>query len=113
MKLFIIDWCADAAASALLQSCNSTTHKVVGYELKDGGEAYRKTGLDKPDAIIVNYAAKPLHGRTTADSIRKRKATSLIPIYFIGGDEEDNEKAANLGLCLSTEELTDLLDTNP
>jgi len=110
MKLFIIDWSLDNT-SALLQSCTIAPHKIVGHEFKDGGEAFRKTGVDKPDAIIVNYAVKPLHGRTTAESIRKRKATAQIPIYFIDGDEEDNEKAANLGLCLSGEELQDLLYT--
>lgn len=113
MKLFIIDWCADSTASTLLQTCSGTPHKVIGFELKDGGEAYRKTGLDKPDVILINYGVKPHHGRTTAVSIRNRKATSQIPIYFINGEEEDNEKAANLGLCLSNEELADLLDTTP
>jgi DNA-binding response OmpR family regulator len=108
MKLFIIDWCADDA-SAMLAHCTASAHKIIGYELRDGGEAYRKTGLDKPDAIIINYATKPLHGRVTAESIRKRKATALIPVYFIDGDEEDNEKVANLGLCLSMEELNDFL----
>lgn len=113
MKLFVIDWCADSTVSLLLKTCSGTPHNVIGFELTDGGEAYRKTGLDKPDAILINYGIKPLHGRTTAISIRNRKATSQIPIYFINGEEEDNEKAANLGLCLSNEELVDLLDTNP
>ncbi|MFP9099272.1 hypothetical protein ACLI09_09475 [Flavobacterium sp. RHBU_24] len=108
MKLFIIDWCADGA-SALLTHCTESAHIVIGHELHDGAEAYKKTGTDKPDAIIINYAAQPLHGRVTAESIRKRKTTAQIPIYFIDGDEEDNEKAANLGLCLSMEELNDFL----
>lgn len=109
MKLFVIDWCMDAATSALLATCKTSSHSVSGFELEDGAEAYRKTGVLKPDAIIINYAAKPLHGRLTADSIRKRKQTSEIPIYFINGEEEDNEKACNLGICLSSEELADLL----
>lgn len=109
MKLFVIDWCTDAAASKLLAACNTPAHTIIGYELKDGAEAYRKTALLKPDAIIINYAAKPLHGRTTADSIRKRKLTSEIPMYFINGEEEDNERVAHLGICLSSEELADML----
>lgn len=109
MKLFVIDWCPDAASSALLTLCKETGHTVCGYELKDGNEAYRKTGTGKPDAILINYAAKPLHGRTTADAIRKRKTTSEIPLYFIDGEEDDNERVAHMGICLSSEELTDLL----
>lgn len=108
MKLFIIDWCAEGA-SALLTQCSASSHTVSGYELQDGGEAYKKTGVEKPDAIIINYAVKPVHGRITAESIRRRKATATTAIYFIDGDEEDNEKAANLGLCLSSEELNDFL----
>jgi hypothetical protein len=109
MKLFVIDWCTDAAASKLLTACAVPPHAIIGFELKDGAEAYRKTALLKPDAIIINYAAKPLHGRMTADSIHKRKLTSEIPIYFINGEEEDNERVAHLGVCLSSEELADML----
>lgn len=109
MKIFVIDWCADAGASAIITACKTPPHNVVGYELADGAEAYRKTGTLKPDAVVINYAAKPSHGRMAADSIRKRKATAEIPLYFIDGEEEDNERVAHLGICLSSEELVDLL----
>jgi response regulator RpfG family c-di-GMP phosphodiesterase len=109
MKLLVIDWCADSATSTLLASCKTPQHTIVGFELKDGAEAYRKTGVLKPDAIIINYAAKPSHGRMTADSIHKRKLTSEIPIYFINGEEDDNERVSHLGVCLSSEELEDML----
>lgn len=110
MKLFVIDWCNDAGSSTLLTTCKTSPHTVIGFEIKDGAEAYRKTGVLKPDAIIINYASKPLHGRTTADSIHKRKLTTNIPLYFIDGDEEDNERVSHFGVCLSSEELSDLLN---
>ena len=110
MKLFVIDWSKDAT-TPLLDICRHAQHKLAGFELLDGAEAYRKTGISKPDSIVVNYAAKPAHGRQTADSIRKRKLTSAIPIYFINGNEEDNELVANIGICLSEEELKDLLES--
>lgn len=109
MKLFVIDWCVEANSSALINLCNTSQHTIVGIEIKDGAEAYRKTGVLKPDAIIINYGSKPLHGRTTADSIKKRKLTADIPLYFIDGDEEDNERVSHLGVCLSSEELADML----
>ena len=109
MQLFIIDWSKDKS-TPLLECCRNSTHKIVGMELKDGGEAYRKVAACNPDAIVVNYAAKPSHGRITAQEIRKRKATAQIPIYFIDGEEEDNEKVEHMGICLSSEELKDLLD---
>ncbi|WP_143090426.1 PleD family two-component system response regulator [Flavobacterium akiainvivens] len=110
MKLFVIDWTKDST-TPLLDACTTCGHEVVGRELTDGAEAYRKTGTTKPDAIVVNYAVKPSHGRMTAQSIRGRKGTSQIPIYFIDGEEDENEKVANIGLCLSGEELRDLLTT--
>jgi len=111
MKLFVIDWSKDAT-TPLLDLCKQhPPHKVIGFELLDGAEAYRKTGILKPDAIVVNYAAKPSHGKQTADSIHKRKLTATIPIYFINGNEEDNELVSNIGICLSDEELKELLES--
>ena len=107
MKLFIIDWSKELT-TPLIDFCKKNAD-VVGIELRDGGEAYRKTGLLKPDVIVINYATKPSHCRQTADSIRQRKATSQIPIYFIDGAEEENELAEHMGICFSQEELQDLL----
>lgn len=107
MKLFIIDWSKEPT-TPLIDYCKKNAN-VVGTELADGAEAYRKTGTLKPDAIVVNYASKPLHGRQTADSIHKRKTTAQIPIYFIDGAEDENEKVEHIGICLSQEELQDLL----
>lgn len=109
MKLFVIDWSKEST-TPLLDYCKKCGHKVAGYELRDGDEAYRKTATCKADAIIVNYSVKPSHGRITAQQIRARKSTADIPFYFINGSEEDNERAANLGICLSDDELRDLLE---
>lgn len=108
MKLFIIDWSKEQT-TPLIDYCKKNA-TVVGTELTDGAEAYRKMATLKPDAVVVNYANKPLHGRQTADSIHKRKATSQIPIYFIDGAEDENEKAEHIGICLSQEELQELLE---
>ena len=109
MQLFIIDWSKDKS-TPLIELCRNTIHKIIGIELCDGGDAYRKTGILKPDAILVNYAVKPSHGRTTAQEIRRRKSTANIPIYFIDGEEDENERVEHMGICLSTEELKDLLE---
>lgn len=111
MKLFIIDWSKDSS-TPLIEYCKGTNHKIVGTELTDGGTAYKNTALLKPDAIIINYAVKPAHGRITAQQIRNRKLTAAIPIYFINGDEDDNEKVQNTGICLSEDEFKELLDTD-
>lgn len=110
MNLFIIDWSKNDS-TPLIEYCSKTTHKVVGYELTDGFEAYKKTAKVKPDAIVINYAVKPSHGRQTAEQIHKRRLTSQIPIYFINGDEDDNELAEHMGICFSGEEFKELLET--
>ena len=111
MKLFIIDWTKDDT-TPLIEYCKGTSHKIVGTELTDGAAAYRNTATSKPDAIVVNYAVKPSHGRATAQEIRRRKATQAVPIYFLNGDEEDNEMAEHMGICLSEEEFRELLDND-
>lgn len=110
MQLFVIDWSKEAT-TPLIDFCKKSAHKVLGTEMKDGGEAYRKTGQCKPDAIVVNYAVKPSHGRITATEIRRRKATADTPIYFIGGSEDDNEQVEHIGICLSEEEFKDMLES--
>ena len=109
MQLFIIDWSKDSS-TPLVEYCKRTPHKIVGTEMADGAEAYRKTGKCRPDAIVVNYAVKPSHGRITAQEIRRRKATAEVPIYFIDGEEDENEKVEHIGICLSSDELKDLLE---
>ncbi len=110
MNLFIIDW-SKTESTPLVDCCTNSSHKVIGYELTDGAEAYKKTARSLPDAIVINYAVKPYHGRRTAEQIHKRKSTSHIPIYFINGDEDDNELAEHLGICFSEEEFKELLET--
>ncbi|MFL9843701.1 response regulator [Flavobacterium rhizosphaerae] len=110
MTLFVIDWTL-MDTTPLLELCRESSHEVVGYEFADGGRAYKKTGELKPDAIIINYNIKPSHGKETAGSIKNRKSTAQIPIYFIDGEVEDNEHCNHLGICLSSEELKELLES--
>lgn len=109
MQFFVIDWSREYT-TPLIEMCRKAPHKVVGTELSDGAEACRKTAKCRPDAIVINYAVKPLNGRQVVQQLRKRKQTSEIPVYFIGGDEDENEKVTSLGICLSEEEFKDLLE---
>ena len=106
MKVLVIDF--------------SDTNQIVdllpkGMELlvekKDGGNAYKLAGEEVPDIVIVNYKCKPGHGRQTAGSIRERKKTSHIPVYFVGGSEADKEKISQLGICVNENELVSILES--
>lgn len=81
-------------------------------EKKDGGQAYKITGEELPDMIFVNYKDKPSHGRQTANSIKERKKTSKIPIYFVDGNEIENEKVKHIGLCINSKEVNKYVQTD-
>ncbi|OIQ16220.1 MAG: hypothetical protein BM557_10135 [Flavobacterium sp. MedPE-SWcel] len=112
MNLFIIDWSKEAS-TPLIDYCKTTSHRIVGTQMVDGTITYKNTTRNKPDAIVINYAVKPSHGRSAAQEMRKRKKTATTPIYFINGDEDDNEKVEHIGICLSEEEFKDLLEDDP
>jgi hypothetical protein len=80
-------------------------------EKKDGGAAYQLAGEHLPAAIFINYKDKPSHGRQTAFSIRERKKTAHIPIYFVDGNESDNEKVKDIGTCISSNDIGRFLKT--
>ena len=47
MKLFIIDWSKEPT-TPLIDYCCGTPHKIVGRELADGGDAYKKNREMQP-----------------------------------------------------------------
>ena len=104
MKIMVIDFA----------ETNHITDKLPGginllIEKEDGGRAYKTAGEQLPAAIFINYRDKPSHGRQTAISIRERKKTEHIPIYFVDGNASDNEKVNHLGSCITNEELSKFL----
>jgi PleD family two-component response regulator len=100
MKIYIIDF----------SKTNEIADKCIGQfdiftEKQDGGNAYSQIGEIMPDIIFVNYKDKPSHGRQTAQSIKERKKTSNIPIYFVAGEKNENEKAKHIGLSITINEI--------
>ncbi len=105
MKVFVIDFSKE---SSLLGIC-SQNGNVVESEQMDGALAYRKSAEFMPDIIVVNYAAKPSHGRLTAKKIKERKRTSAIPVYFVDGDEKEKLKIAAIGKAISSQDFNKLM----
>jgi response regulator RpfG family c-di-GMP phosphodiesterase len=92
MKIFVIDFATTNNISEKL-----ATKFLVFTEKKNGRNAYVQIAEIMPDIIVVNFNDKPSHGKQTAEAIKKRKKTSLIPIYFIDGKEKDIEKVRSIG----------------
>ncbi|MBX2932545.1 MAG: hypothetical protein KF781_11430 [Chitinophagaceae bacterium] len=105
MNIFIIDF---SATPTLIEKFSSK-HQIT-TENKDGAMAYKTVGLQMPDIICINYKDLPSHGRQTAISIKQRKKTAHIPIFFIDGNKIDNEKVATLGRCISSKEISHYID---
>jgi len=104
MKIFIIDF---SRANLIAEKLN---HQFkVFIEKKDGGNAYRQVAELMPDVIFVNYKDKPSHGRQTAQSIKERKKTSQIPIFFVNGDEKENEKISHIGVAITMDEIENFI----
>ncbi len=101
MKVLVVDF----STSNLLLDALPGGHEIV-TEKTDGAQAYKLSGEFLPDKIFINYKDKPNHGRQTAISIKERKKTANIPIYFVDGEQAENEKVQHLGKCLTMNELT-------
>ncbi|HEU4497668.1 MAG TPA: hypothetical protein VFR70_11500 [Flavobacterium sp.] len=104
MKIFVIDFSGKAAFIE-----NFPDGHQIAIEDRDGAAAYKMIGEQLPDKIFINYGDKPSHGRQTAIAIKKRKATSAIPIYFVNGSEDENKKADQIGHCIMASEINKCL----
>ena len=100
MRIFILDF----SESNVISNRISKEHSVVEEKL-DGGKAYKTVAEFMPDRIFVNYKDKPSHGRQTAISIKNRKKTSEIEIFFVDGTINENEKIKNIGKCIGLSEV--------
>ncbi len=105
MKIFVLDFSKE---NNLIVFCSQNNHNVT-YEQHDGGRAYQKVKEIMPDILVVNYQSKPSHGRVTAQKIYQRKSTSEIPIYFVNGSPENNQKIHHFGIPVSQSELENIL----
>ena len=100
MKIMVIDF---AETNHITDKLPEGINLLI--EKEDGGRAYKTAGEQLPAAIFINYKDKPSHGRQTAISIRERKKTEHIPIYFVDGTEFENEKVKHLGSCITSNEI--------
>lgn len=87
MKIFVLDFSDNNEISNRISKEHSVEEEKV-----NGGKAYKTIAEFMPDNFFVNYKDKPSHGRQTAISIKNRKKTSKIDIYFVNGTENENEK---------------------
>lgn len=106
MKIFVIDFSKD---NSLIEMCGRNGN-IVESEHEDGALAYSKSRKFMADIIVVNYSEKPSHGRITSQKINQRKMTSHIPIYFIDGTKNENDKILGFGIPITRIDLERIIN---
>ncbi|HNM35389.1 MAG TPA: hypothetical protein PKI98_10915, partial [Chitinophagaceae bacterium] len=101
MKIFIVDFSPNN--NFLLHFQKEGLHYTI--EKNDGGNAYKTVATELPEKIFVNFASKPSHCIQTIKAILNRKTTSKIEIFFVDGDEKNNEKVKELGTSITYHQI--------
>ncbi len=90
--VFLVHWHAEEAAArcARLQALGYR----VRHESGQDGEAARamKRALAEVDAVVIDLARLPSHGRQFAIALRQQKATRHLPLVFLQGDPEKTSR---------------------
>ena len=53
-----------------------------------GPPLFQRLRQEPPDAIVIDLARLPSHGREVGAALRAAKATRFIPLVFVGGEPE-------------------------
>ncbi|PID59786.1 MAG: hypothetical protein CR986_04370 [Ignavibacteriae bacterium] len=105
IKTFVIDFSESKRITNILTKSGCS----VESEKTDGARAYKLIVELMPDLIFVNYKNKPSHGRQTAISVKQRKKTTQIPIYFVDGKQIENQKIKELGESIKFDEIENIV----
>ncbi len=106
IRAFVIDFSKAGQIASMLAKCGCQ----VEIEEDDGARAYKAVGETKPDLIFVNYGHKPSHGRQTAISIRRRRSTAHIPVYFVDGESDEIRRLEGLGETIRLDEIESVVN---
>lgn len=85
-RLLLVHWNAAEAADRA-RRLSAAGHRVACFSDADA-TSLREIRLDPPDAIVIDLARLPSHGRALAVSLRQTKATRALPLVFIEGDAQ-------------------------
>jgi CheY-like chemotaxis protein len=88
-RVLLIHWNAQEAAT-LLETLRRAGH-VIDYDEKADYGLLRRLRLSPAEAVVIDLARLPSHGREVATAIRGSKATRHIPIVFLNGAAEKVE----------------------
>jgi CheY-like chemotaxis protein len=89
-SVLVVHW-KEAEVAARL-----TRVRDAGYTARwagaDGQVAGQRLRAKRPDAIVIDLARLPSHGRALAGWVREHKAWRAIPLVVVAGDPEKTER---------------------
>jgi DNA-binding response OmpR family regulator len=90
-RVFLAEW---NPASARSRAAELRAHGwQVEWEAEDGWRAYSSIRRQPPDAVVIDLAHKPAHGRELGRSLRYGMALRDLPLLFVDGDAHNRELA--------------------
>lgn len=89
-SVFLFHW-HEAEMVARLERLAELGYDVDG-EGKDGARGGKRVQADPPDAIVIDLARLPSHGRAMAWYLRERKRTRGVPLVIVKGEPAKTQR---------------------
>lgn len=93
-RVLLLHWDA-AEAAERARRLSAAGHRVVCIS---DAQSTSLSGirLDPPDAVLIDLARLPSHGRAVAVVLRQTKATRTVPLVFLEGDPEKTARVRDV-----------------
>ena len=86
-RILLVHWNRDEARERATR-LRRAGHTVVIHADQGGGGELRKVRNKPPDALVIDLARLPSHGRAVGVFMRQQKATRQVPLVFVDGEPE-------------------------
>jgi len=99
-RVLLID---DDAAIRSLCSVTLRAHGIEVIEAEDGAKGLKLVRRKRPDLLLLDVSMPGLDGFEVGQLVRRHRKTRHIPLMFLSGEAENDERARELGAiaCLA------------
>jgi CheY-like chemotaxis protein len=99
-RVLLID---DDAAIRMLCSVNLRALGIDVLEAEDGAQGWELARRERPDLVLLDVSMPGLDGFEVAELVRGHRKTRHLPLMFLTGEADNDERARKLGAlaCLA------------
>lgn len=94
-RLLLVHWNAEEAAERAAR-LERAGHSVRVLAEQGSPDAYKRALTPPPEAVLIDLARLPSHGREIGGWLRRNKASRALPLVFIAGDPEKTARTQAL-----------------